>query len=111
MTRITLTLTDDERRAISLALTGKKRPATRAQVTDFVQRLVAAVIDPALAGASTIVVEHDDRGEHVTTFDPRRLTCTSLDHLYALGPKTPDTTCYCGQRKWGAFTPAKGGAQ
>lgn len=106
VTRILLNLTDEERREISRAVTGKNKPATRAQIADFVQRLVAAVVDPALSGSDTIVVEHDERGERATTFKPAALTCTSLDHLYPLGPKTPETACYCGKNKWGAVSPA-----
>lgn len=97
ITRIAFQLTDDERRTIS----GRRRLATRKEIIEFAQRLLAAALDPDMATASTIVV--DDVGPSQKTFviDRTRMNCTTLDHLYPLGPKTAETPCYCGQRKWG----------
>lgn len=91
ITIIRLDLTDDQRRAIS----GKRTPATREQVTDFVERLVAGALrtDRTLPVAT---VARDSGIDYV-----RREDCTTLDHLYPLGPKTAGTPCYCGQRRWG----------
>lgn len=104
ITRIALNLTDDELRAINRVVNGRRTPATRKQVVDFVQRLVAAVVDPALTGADEILVEHDDTGTRSTTIRPAGLHCTTLDHLYPLGPKTPATPCFCGKKTWGGLT-------
>lgn len=90
ITRIPLDLTDDERRAI----TGSRRLATRKQIVDFVGRLVAMAIQ------SDAVKVVDDQIEFTGRVDFSALTCTTLDHLYALGPKTAETTCYCGKRRW-----------
>lgn len=101
ITRIAIELTDDERRRINRIVTGKNKRATRATVVDFVQRLVAAVVDPATEGSTAIVVEHTTDGSLATTFDPSAVSCTTLDHLYPLGPKTATTPCYCGKSAWG----------
>lgn len=100
VTNIKLNLTDDERRAI----TGRRRPASRKEISEFVSRLVAAALDPAMADATTIVVEEVGESRMTFTIDRGKLQCTSLDHLYPLGPKTPDTPCYCGRNKWGAYS-------
>jgi hypothetical protein len=93
ITRVAFTLTDEERRRIS----GKKRPATRKEITDFVTRLVAHALQRELAPPPVAAT---------TEIDPQSLACTTLDHLYPLGPKTAETPCYCGRRTWGGSRPA-----
>lgn len=97
ITSIRLDLTDDERRAIS----GKSRPATRKEINEFVHRLAAAALDPAMAGAETIVVEDVGPSRQTFSIERSKLNCTTLDHCYPLGPKEPTTRCLCGQRTWG----------
>lgn len=95
ITKITLDLTDNERRQIS----GTSRCATRKEVVALVHALVSAVVDPAMAGASEIVVEHEGRE---VTVNRSRLTCTAIDHCYPLGPKLATTPCFCGRSMWGS---------
>lgn len=97
ITRVAFNLTDDERRAIS----GRRRQATRKEVAAFVERLVAAALQRGETPAMLPRPADPSFGRSDTM-----PSCTSLDHLYPLGPKTPDTPCYCGRRKWGAFSPA-----
>lgn len=122
ITTIRLDLTADELRTINRIVNGKRSPATRKQVVDFVQRLVAAVVDPACAESNAIVVEHSDDGARATEINPGALGCTTLDHLYPPGPKTAETRCFCGKQQAldsryrdnilaGRHAIAKGGAQ
>lgn len=90
ITGLKIDLTDAELKMIS----GKARPATRKQVKEFVSRLIAVSLQRGESALPIITPPGSPGVGHPS------LSCTSLDHLWPLGPKTDDTPCYCGQKVW-----------
>jgi hypothetical protein len=54
VTNIKIDLSDSDREAIALLVTGKKSLATRKQINDFVVKTIAAAMNPTSSGPKTL---------------------------------------------------------
>jgi len=89
-----LDLSEDALRAIS----GRRKPATRKEVREWLDKLVAY-------GVSAAAAEHQSTrasSRELLNSGPSKFSsCGPLDHLFPLGPKSAETLCFCGRRRWG----------
>lgn len=89
ITRIKFDLSTEELQIIS----GTRRTATRKQVTEFVERLLAVSLHRGDAALPVL-------GPEAPGVDNPALSCTTIDHLFRPGPKAAEDRCYCGKQAW-----------
>ena len=93
---VTFTLTEDQRKAFRQRQ-GLKGSATRADIKQF----ALDTLNQHLGMADTAIMLTHFTDEVVDRAAAPPQDCTSMDHVYPDGPKTPATKCSCGQRSWG----------
>ena len=109
---VTFTLTEDQRKAFRQRQ-GLKGSATRADIKQFaldtLNQHLGLAATPVPLGADEVAESVQNTWARSAAralrerLDPAAppQDCTSMDHVYPDGPKTPATKCSCGHRSWG----------